>query len=239
MYEIAICDDDAAFAAEFRALLTDVMAERGAAYRLSAFSDPTALLSALNGGASFNLIFLDILFGTEKGLRFARLLRERDRNLDVVFVTTNPEYAVEGYSAFPLSFLLKPIDRGHLAAVMDRFLEKHTPHMLRLSVPRGTMRLPVSDVIYFEIYGHTIVIHLRDGSSESWSGTLKDLEDALPQSCFVRPNRSYLVNLEHIVVFGSAGLRLSSGETVPVSKSAYAKVQSSLIEYDERRPSSR
>lgn len=234
VYEIAVCDDDAAFTAEFQRLLADVMAERGAAYHLSAFADPEGLQRAMQGGASFSLIFQDILFGVEKGVRFARMLRERDRDVDVVFVTTNPEYAVESFSAFPLSFLLKPVSRDRLADVMDRFLEKRIPRVLRLTTTRGAMRLAVSDVLYFEIYGHTIVIHLRDGSSRSWTGALKELEDMLPPNCFVRSHRSYLVNLEHIAEFERSWIRLSSGDTVPVSRSAYAKVQASLVEYDDR-----
>lgn len=235
VFEIAICDDDVAFVAEFQALLSDVMAERGAAYRLSAFSDPARLLHAVKAGEGFNLIFQDILFGSEKGLRYARLLRERDRNFEVVFVSTNPEYAVESFSAFPLSYLLKPITRARLAEVMDRFLEKRISRMLSLTIPRGTMRLLVSDVLFFEIYGHTIVIHLRDGNSRSWTGALKELEDILPPHCFVRSHRSYLVNLEHVVEFERTWLRLSSGDTIPVSKSAYPKVQASLVEYDDRK----
>lgn len=236
MYAFAICDDDVAFAEGFRALLADVMAERGAAFQLSSFTDPADLLGALSGGASFSLIFQDILFGVEKGLRFARMLRERDRNFELVFVTTNPEYAVESFAAFPLSFLIKPVSRGQLAEVIDRFLEKRAPRTLCLATPRGAMRLPVADVVYFEIYGHTIVIHLRDGSSKSWRGTFKELEDMLPPNCFVRTHRSFLVNLEHVVEFERVWIRLSSGDTVPVSKSAHPNVQASLIEYDDRKP---
>ena len=239
MYEIALCNDDGAFSAEFQALLADVMARRGAAYRLTAFSDPTELLRAMKGGANFCLIFLDIIFGVEKGVRLARLLRKRDRDFDLVFVTANPEYAVDSFSAFPLSYLLKPVARERLAEVMDRFLEKRAPRMLYLSTSRETLRLAVTDVVFFEIYGHTIVIHLRDGGSKTWTGALKELEATLPQGCFVRPHRSYLVNLEHVVGVERAWLRLSSGDAVPVSKSAYPKVQASLVEFDDRRFSGR
>lgn len=239
MHEIVICDDDSAFIAAFQTLLEDVMAERNAAYRLSVFSDPAELLRAVTGGAGFDLIFQDILFGVEKGVRFARQLREKDRSVDLVFVTTDPAYAVESFSAFPLSYLLKPVARERLAEVMDRFLEKHTPNVLRLATSRGLMRVAVTDVLYFEIYAHTIVLHLRDGSSRSWTGTFRELEGSLPQNCFVRPHRSYLVNLEHVVEIERSWLRLSSGVTVPIAKSAYPKVQSSLIEYDDRKPTSR
>lgn len=239
MHEIAICDDDRTFLAAFQGLLADVMAGRGTEYRLTTFTDPGELLRAVTGGAGFSLIFLDIIFGVEKGVRLARQLRERDRDFDLVFVTSEPAYAVESFSAFPLSYLLKPVAPERLAGVIDRFLERHTPHVLRLSTSHGLMRIAVTDVLYFEIYSHTIILHLRGDDNRSWTGTFRELEGSLPKGCFVRPHRSYLVNLEHVVELERSWLRLSSGVTIPVSKNAYLKVQSSLIEYDDRRPATR
>lgn len=234
MYEIAICDDDAAFAAGLRDQLDGILNERSAAHRIALYSEPKALLRALEGGARCDLIFQDVLFDTERGIRFARLLREKKWEIDVVFVTSSADYAVEGYSAYPLNYLLKPVSREQLAGVMDRFLERHAPRVLRLTTSRGTMRLAPADVVYFEIYDHDILIHMVDGSVQSLTGTLKELEAALPPRSFVRPHRSYLVNLEHVAEISRTHLKLSTGDTVPISRNLCRKVQLSLVEFDDR-----
>lgn len=234
MYEIAICDDDAAFAAELRALLDEILEERGAAHHTALYANPGALLHALEGGARCDLIFQDVLFGAERGIRFAKLLRERKWDVDVVFVSSSAEYAVDGYAAYPLNYLLKPISRDRLAEVMDRFLERRTPRVLRLSTSRGVVRLATADVLYFEIYDHDILIHKTDGGTQSWTGTLKELEAALPPRSFVRPHRSFLVNLEHVSEISRAQMKLTSGDSVPISRNLYRKVQLSLVEYDDR-----
>lgn len=235
MFEIALCDDDNSFLSGFQALLSGVLDERAVEYRLSPFSSPEKLMKSLVDGRHFDLLFLDVLFDTERGIQFAKMLNERKWNIDVVFVTSNPDYAVEGYTAFPLSFLLKPIARDRLAAVIDRFLGKHMPQRLRLTTARGVIQLPVSQILYFEIFGHDVILHKTDGTEENWSGTLKELESALPPRSFVRPHRSYLVNLEHVTGIVRYRMALSSGASLPISKALYRQIQCSLVEYDDRQ----
>lgn len=234
MYEIAICDDDGSFASSLQALLSEMLRERGADFHVSLFSDPSSLLASLQRGASCDLIFQDILFGVEKGVRFARLLREKKWDIDLVFVTTSPQYALAGYEVQPLNFLLKPVTRDKLGPVLDCFLERRTPRTLQLTTSQGLMRIPMMDVLYFEIYNHTITIHLRGGGKRTWRGALHELEAELPPHCFVRTHRSYLVNLAHISEIERSQVQLTSGEFVPISKSAYANVLTSMVAYDHR-----
>ena len=95
--------------------------------------------------------------------------------------------------------------------------------------------MPVTDALYFEVYNHVVNLRLRDGSESSWRGSLQDLERELPDGRFTRVHRSYLVNLEHIAVLGRDGLRLTTGDMVPMGRSDYANVQFALTAYDRRR----
>ena len=235
MYEIAICDDDSAFAADLSSRLYQLFAERDADCRVTLFSDPAQVLSALERGERCDLLFQDILFGEEKGIRFGKLLRERKWDLDLVFVTSSERYALAGYDAQPLHFLLKPLEPRQLAAVLDRFLERRAPCILSLTTPQQTVRLPVTDALYFEVYNHVVKLHRRTGSDSSWRGTLQQLESELPPGQFVRVHRSYLVNLEHIAVIGRDQLKLSSGDVVPIGRADYANIRMGLADFDRRR----
>ena len=231
MYEIAICDDDSAFALELSSMLEDLCRQRGESCHVTLFADPSQMLAALEQGAQFALLFQDILFGEEKGIRFARLLWEQKRDIDVVFVTTSAEYAVEGYDAHPLHYLVKPVSIEKLAEVLDYFLWRHAPLTLCLTTPHETICLTVSDILYFETYNHIVTIHLRDGQCRSLRYSLQELEKALPPDRFVHTQRSYLVNMEHICGLNRRQVRLSTGETVPISRRSYAGVQMGLAAY--------
>ena len=236
MYEIIICDDDSEFASELSSTLSRSFVERDAACHVTYYPDPAQTLSALERGDRCDLLFQDILFGEEKGIRFAKLLRKRNWDLDLVLVSTSERYAVDGYDVRPLHYLLKPLRQPQLEDVLDLFLERHAPHMLSLSTPQGEVRLPVADALYFEVYNHVVGLHRRDGGESSWRGTLQELERQLPSSRFVRVHRSYLVNLEHIAVLGRDKLKLTSRDMVPMGRSDYAGIQMALAAFDRRRP---
>ncbi len=234
MYRVFICDDDSVFASGLEKRLTEMLRERGASFRIQLFSDPSKMLNALEQGEKCDLLFQDILFGREKGIRFARLLRERKQKIEVVFVTSSADYALEGYDVQPLHYLLKPVNDKQLSEALNRFFRRLTPRMLSLTTPHGVMRLPVTDALYFEIYNHTVTVHRADGGSQSWRSTLKELESELPSDCFVRTHRSYLVNLEHIAEIERGNVILTDGCSVPISKNAYANVRLALVNFDGR-----
>ncbi len=236
MYEIIICDDDSAFASALSSTLSRSFGERDAACHVTWYPDPKETLSALERGERCDLLFQDILFGEEKGIRFAKLLRERGLDLDLVLMSSSRRYAVDGYDVRPLHYLLEPLREHQLEDVLDQFLERHAPHMLSLTTPLGEVRLPIADALYFEVYSHVVELHRRDGSESSWRGSLQDLERQLPAGRFVRVHRSYLVNLEHIAVLGRDKLKLTSGAMVPMGRSDYADVQMAPAAFDRRHP---
>lgn len=235
MYEIIICDDDSVFASALSSILSRSFGERDAACHVTCYPDPNETLSALERGERCDLLFLDILFGEEKGIRFAKLLRKQNWDLDLVLMSGSERYAVEGYDVRPLHYLLKPLRQHQLEDVLDQFLERHAPHILSLATPLGEVRLPIADALYFEVYNHVVKLHRRDGSESSWRGTLHELERQLPAGQFVRVHRSYLVNLEHIAVLGRDKVKLTSGDIVPMGRSDYAGVQMALAAFDRRR----
>lgn len=235
MYEFAICDDDCAFMSELEALLHELLSERGVSCHITQFSDPSALLAAMEQGMCCDLLFLDILFGKEKGIRCAQILRDRNWDVELIYVTCCKDYAVASYGTHALYYLLKPISRTELMHALDRFLKQHTPHNLYLTTPRGTLRIPLTSVLYFEIYNHTIVIHLLNGSSKSWRGSLQELEAILPADQFARTHRSFLVNLEHISLINHNQILLTTGDALPLSRGNLANIRLSLLSFDQRR----
>lgn len=235
MYEIAICDDNAVFAAGFETQLSQALASRSADCHLSVFSEPASLMDQLERGQSCDLLFLDVVFAeTEQGIRFAMALRERQPDTAVIFMSTDPGFALDSYDAAPLHYLKKPVDPAKLDEARDRLFRLRAPWTLRLPSAGGQIQVRVEDILYFEVYSHDITIHKAGGDTESCVGTLRDLETHLPPHTFVRPHRSYLVNLDHIAAIARYTLRMSSGDEIPVSKKLYHDVQVAFIDHADR-----
>ena len=236
MYDIAVCDDDAVFAAAFRSQLTQALDGRGIAYDIRLFSDPDALQQDIRDGKRYELLFLDILFAeAERGIRLANSLRDTGCDADIIFMSSSPDFAAASFDASPLHYLIKPVQAEKLSAALDRFLAKNTPYLLRLETNRGYIQTTLADVTFFEIFSREIVIHKTNGEKETCVGALKDLQQRLPAYTFVRPHRSYLVNLDHISEIVRYQIRVTTGETIPVSQKLYTQVQQAIINHADRR----
>ena len=55
-------------------------------------------------------------------MELARSIRQRRNHVDIIFVTGDESYALEGYGVQPLHFLLKPVGREALAEALHTAL---------------------------------------------------------------------------------------------------------------------
>ena len=61
------------------------------------FSSGFSLLDALDSGERFDIIILDIIMPGENGMDIAREIRKNHTEIEIIFLTSSPEYAVESY----------------------------------------------------------------------------------------------------------------------------------------------
>lgn len=166
-----------------------------------------------------DLVFLDIQMPGLDGFEVLRSIPAGVPRPLVVFVTGFDQHALEAFEANALAYLLKPVERERLAAVLDRAARICEYDRLRSEEERlvaevsraqaaplkqivGKKRdrfvlLAPDDVLYFS--AEDGVIKART-AAESYlvSYQLADLESALESSNFFRARRSALVNLGRV-----------------------------------------
>ena len=99
MLHVAICDDEAAFVQHLSQLLDRYAQETGTELKISTFGDGADLTDPYD--PTLDLIFLDIQMGIMDGLRTAQRIREMDRQVSIIFLTTLPSTAWRGTSTRP------------------------------------------------------------------------------------------------------------------------------------------
>lgn len=231
MYRIAVCDDDRYFLDEFQQKLGKALLSRSTDARIEKFYDTASFLKRVNQGISFDLVFLDVYLEEENGCLAAKDLRNENIQTDIILITTSEDYAVMGYDVSPLLYLLKPVKDAQLEYACDIFLKKHQPSQLLLNLPGETLLLNISDLLYCEVFGHRVSLHLTSGSVRKIRYSLSDLEKLFPASMFARSHQSYLVNLSHISSIVRYELTLDTGQTLPISQSRYMELQNRFIQY--------
>lgn len=233
---IAICDDEKQFTEQLHRQISDYCLSRHLDCKCYKFFSSEELLHA--DLSMMDVLFLDIQMPGQNGLETAKILRQTLPDLLLVFITSLIEYAPYGYHVSAFRYLLKYSLNTELIPCMDAILTQlHSPKtnkMLELSNEDGIFRIAISHIIYFEgSSGRKILLHTVDSRKQQkntlYRGKLSELEAELSEQGFIRIQRSFLVNMQHIIEIKNHTVFLDSGETLSTSRQIYNQLKSQYI----------
>ena len=177
------------------------------------------------------VLFLDVAMPHLDGLELVRTLRTPPL---VVLLTAYPQYAVEAFDLDVVDYILKPI-------TLERFLRAVTKvstlAQAQAAVPDNSffirtdaqyVRLCHHQVLFIEALKDFTKFHTIDGRTHLTLVNLKNLEEQLPSSVFVRTHRSYLVNTQHIHSISNVEVRVGS-HTLPLGQTYREQVTERLV----------
>ena len=131
MIRIAVCDDSPEFLQQAVNMVERWSEESGVPAEIYRFDNGDALL-AKNAVTHMDIIFLDIIMPLQSGIDTAKELRQSDKAVKIIFLTSSPEFALDSYEVKAQDYLLKPVDYEEFGACIDH---------LRISIfERGAAR---------------------------------------------------------------------------------------------------
>ena len=233
MYYFAICDDDPLFVQNLAESLGKLLEEEDVLFHISRFSSGEELLDSLGEGQDYTALFLDVLMGGKSGLQTARILRDRNFEGEIVYITRSPDYALESFSTAPAHYLLKPVCEQDLREALRRiFLHGRKLTALVISDIKKVRRvIAPREIVCIEVFRTQIVIHLRDGSAVTGVGALRDLYGRLGSPAFYLCHRSFIVNFGYVAAIRRYEFILKDGPTVPIAKNRYDKALLAMTEF--------
>ena len=230
---IAVCDDEALDRQQIAELVGQTMLEEGLSCRIDAYESGTDLLHAIQNGAQFQILLLDVMMDGLDGMALAAALREKGDHTAIIFISSNREMALRGHEVGALRYLAKPVDRSRLReALLFCYRTRLTQKEILLPTASGQSRILPSDLIYVETWERGVRLILEGGQTET-AMKISELAAMLPERQFVFCHRTILVNLAFIQSIRYCELELKSGVTLPVSKYRQAEIRSKLMRYLE------
>lgn len=228
---IAVCDDQVEELNTLTNLLRLWQKKHNIPLRFSVFRNAAELLDAAEK-ENFTLYLLDVMMPGTDGMAAAREIRCFDNTAEIVFLTSSPGFAYESYSVRALDYLLKPIRPEALFPILDRLAlrEQRPREGLTLKSGATLIRVPFSQLAYVEVSGKHLYFNLSDGCVHEVVGTLHEYESLLlSRPEFMRPHRSYIVNMYQAEKLSHSGIRTFSGKNLPVSRLLYPQLQKDYI----------
>lgn len=177
---------------------------------------------------SFDMIFLDIEMPDINGVEVARRIRAQNETVQLVFVTGYSDYIAEGYDVSALHYLLKPLQRDKLQAVISKAISLIRRNEKRLALHKeGKLWLvPLYEINYIDVYTNYVTVHAVE--EVTIKRTLSDVEKELDER-FFRVGRSLIVNLNKIRKADRNSITLLNGCVVPIPGNAYEHLMRAII----------
>lgn len=233
MLRIAVLDDEPIFHNNIRRKIYSIYDEIHLAVDVDCYSSGKELMYEVEDGKHYDIYLLDIDLPDMSGIDLGRKLRERSPYCYIIFLTAYPQFAIEGYSAKAYQYILKDEWERKLTATLvniQKEMDARTEPSYRITVSTKLEKIPVKDIYYLYKDGKNVVFQTRNGQS-SIRKTLSEVYEELPEEEFIYVDRSFIVNIEHVMKMKNREIYMSNGEIVPVSKPQLERVKKEINAY--------
>jgi DNA-binding LytR/AlgR family response regulator len=218
-YSCLIVDDNAIARMLLKQLITqlpnlDIVAECSGAIEANNFFSKQTV----------DILFLDIEMPEMTGFE---LLKSIGKSPVTILTSGSKGYVEEAYEMNVADYLIKPVSLSRLAMAVQRAVELvNKKDVLFTSVDEGSVfikenkilrKLLIKEIYWLEAKGDYVKICLADKYHIIHS-TLKQLEEKLPSSKFIRVHRSYVIATDKIEYIEDNVLYLNN-TPIPISES--------------------
>ena len=226
MIRVFLCDDDPSYLEYLSGIVGQFFQQNKIEAGIKTFLDGETLLEEPEMA---DLVFLDVEMPGTDGVTLAKTVRQENEAVQIVFITGYSDYIAEGYDVAALHYLVKPVSREKLFAVLDRAWEKHrrNARCLNLELSDELVRLPLYEVRYLDVHQNYVTVHARQDYTVK--RTLGEFEAQLDEG-FLRVGRGMILNLKQIRRVTKKEVVLADGTALPLPRGAYEPLNRAIIE---------
>ena len=228
MIRIAICDDVSIIGLAVKSVLESH--NFGEKLKIDCFIDGMALLQQAMK-EKYDILIMDIqLVESEQsgdvlnGMEISNRIKGIYPDITVIFMTGNAGYERQLLNFEPFRYINKPIASERvIEAVMEAVqrIKKWSTEDKVFTFQKNKVwyKRKLSDIVYFESRRPYIDVVSKDDVA-TFRGRLDDIEHQIEElkGCFVRVNKSYLVNTRYINSYTTKAVSLYDGNVISISR---------------------
>ncbi|RKM61261.1 DNA-binding response regulator [Butyrivibrio sp. CB08] len=234
---IAICDDDKTDRERVQGFVDEYLKDRSIKAEVKVFDHPDALIEECEHFRP-HIYILDIVMPMVTGIQAARELRWNQPDAQIIFATSESSFALESFDVNPINYIVKPIDKEKLFNTLDMAIDRvdiSNEKSISIKVKGGMQTLRLDEILYIEYRNHVVSYHMDNGDVISTPtlriGFAEYLAENHSGKEFVRCHESLAVSVAAIDKLTKTDITLRGGEQIPVTKSRYAEVMDSYMDY--------
>lgn len=229
---VSICDDEKIFCAEFEELLHHTAGRLNLKIQVDVWFSGETIQEYLTKGNHIDIIFLDIEMMRLSGIDLGNYVREtmRDYKTQIVYVSSNTNYAMKLFRSHPYDFLVKPIREEELYQVMEGLsvILSAQNRIFEYRNGRDSYQIQYDDILYFRSDLRKIAIVTMEEEIEFYGKLKTIIEQAPPQ--FLAIHKSYLVNRDYVEKYALTFVEMKNKQILTISKAFQKSVRDRLCQ---------
>lgn len=232
MLKIAILEDEKDCAIKETEIIKEYFAEKGIPCDIAVHTNAEWFLLGLKEEVS-DIYILDVEMPFKNGLEVAGEIRKEYPEPVIIFVTNYIDYAVDAYEVNAYRYIPKGILPEKLPQALDSLLPmilKKEERYYRVEKRGEIEKIPYSDIYYLKKDGKYVTIVHRRGETkvrETLTGMMRDINGKE----FLSVEKSYVVNIRHVMQMKGCDLIMRSGVVIPVGMARSGKVKKAILDY--------
>jgi len=231
MIHIAIVEDDVTARDTLHQYLKNSLSKRSLEFDITEFINGESFMEKWDPH-TYHIVFFDIYMDVLTGIEVAKLVRQKDKLVKIIFLTTSDEFVFDSFSVKATYYLLKPFVPEKLEeAISYCFPESDDRNNLFVSTQNGSSIIDKDEIIYIEHIARSNYIHtVREviESKESFQELQKQFEE---DSHFLICSRGILLNMRYIKEQEDSVFVMTDASRIPISRRLRKNVMARFQEF--------
>lgn len=154
--------------------------------------------------------------------------------MQIIYISSKTNYAMELFQNHPYDFLVKPIKDGDISAVLSKLvqLDAWNQRFFTYTYKRNTKNIPMGEIVYFESEKRYVHIHDTQGQTYTYIGKLSTFADTLPNN-FVAIAKSFIVNIQQVRECSTGTVTMKDDTVLHISRAYRKAFDEALIKYGQ------
>lgn len=214
--KIAICDDKCEDINAMYQLVKEYCDFYAYNAEILLYNDVDHLISEIE---DIQCLLLDVLLFNITGIEVARHIFKLNKEIKIIFCSTNPEYSIEAFEVNAYRYLVKPINKSKLFEYLDEIRKYYNEQLISVyDINHRQRKISVFDIAYIDMQGRKSIIHLKNKITITVIRKMKEWLSILENSGFSLCHKGILVNIKFVKSIEDNKVRLKNDEFVYLSR---------------------
>lgn len=234
MLRIAVCEDDQTDLIMFQREMDILKTELPSEPEIDYYRNGTSLKKAVEAHTRYDLLLLDIYLEDMSGIKLARDIRSLLPGVQLAFLTSAKDYALDAFDLDAVHYLLKPIRADDIRELFRRFFlrTQQSEEYFEIRSDKKNYSFPLSHVQKIQSHNKGVDIYLHSlPNPYRIPLSFIRVEEQLDPAYFLKISRGLIVHMSYILYIDKNICKFRDGTSALISRGEKLSVRKKYNDY--------